>query len=112
MSGRAIWYSAISAGESERARAYSTTSLFEEIEQVGVFEDGFGGGVQLCHQWRHFWGCQEGAFEEGGSELTLQFAFPPAFAQAGAEIKLALFGAFAAAQDEEVVRPGQLSRQR
>ena len=43
--------------------------------------------------------------------MTLEFAFAPPFAQAETEVEFAFFRALAAAQDEQIVGPRQLSHQ-
>lgn len=52
-----------------------------------------------------------GALEQRGLELALQLALAPLLADGLAQVELALFGPFALVEDDEVVRPGQLSRQ-
>lgn len=64
----------------------------------------------LCHHWRDICRLQYGALEQCRLELALELALAPFFLGSQAQIELAFLRQFALAEDDEVMRPGQLSR--
>ena len=54
---------------------------------------------------------EDGSFEQGSPELTFQFAAGPLLANRHAQVELALFGTLALTENDEMVRPWQLSQQ-
>jgi len=83
----------------------------EKFECVGVFEDVQSLGVQLPHQWCDFYGMKNRALKSARAELALQLAAGPFFMDGEADIKLPLHLHFALTQNDQVVRPRQLSQQ-
>jgi hypothetical protein len=83
----------------------------EELEQVDVFKNLMRKGMQLSRRRRDNWRREDDAFEPCAGKLPFQLAPAPPFLDRKAHVILALFGPLAAAQDHQVVGPGQLSHQ-
>jgi hypothetical protein len=83
----------------------------EELDQVGVLENRQGLGMGLPYHLGSLGRVKHRAFEQRALELAFQLAAAPALANREPEVEFPLFGALALAEDDEVVRPGQLSQQ-
>lgn len=78
----------------------------EKLDGVGVLEDALGLQIHFLHHRCEFCG------RERGLELTLQLPIGPPLPNGHPQMELALFRAFALPEDDEVVAPRQLMRQR
>ena len=83
----------------------------EKIHEIGVLEDGLGGGVKFSHQRCEFWRRENGAFEERSIELAFELAARPFFPDREPEVKFPFLGTFATGEDQEILGPRQLCQQ-
>ena len=84
----------------------------EKFDQVAVIKQAGSVGMNLSHQWWDFCRAEDDALKKDRVELPLQLALASFFLRRHLEVELAFFRALAAAEDDEVLRPGQLCQQR
>ena len=83
----------------------------EKLLGIGVPEDAEGFRVHLSHRWRDFWRIEHSTLEQSGIELALQFALAIPLPDSKPQVELAFFRAFTLPENDEVMRPRQLSHQ-
>jgi hypothetical protein len=83
----------------------------EKLHGIGIPEDAEGFRVHLSHRWRDFWRMEHNTLEQSGVELALQFSLALPLPDGKLQTELAFFRAFALPENDEVMRPRQLSHQ-
>ncbi len=83
----------------------------EKLHGIGIPEDAEGFRVHLSHRWRDFWRIEHNTLEQSGIELALQFALAIALPDSKPQVELAFFRAFTLPENDEMMRPRQLSHQ-
>jgi hypothetical protein len=80
----------------------------EELDDVGIPEDGRGARVGLDERRRHLRRAEHRAGKQPRCKLPLELTFGPPLGDRHADVELALFGSLGLGQDDEVMRPRQL----
>src|SRR6516165_12265552 len=84
----------------------------KKLHSISVFKYAGSFRMTLSRRWRDFWRAEHSTLEKCRIELTLKLAFAPPFLNRETQIELALFPTLTLSQDDEVMRPRQLSHQR